>query len=329
MDFKKFMKQQNKVADKLRSLTDKKPSYIDEREWRPTIDKMGNGEALIRFLPQQDPSKAPIILNLYHRIKRNGKFYNEPCPLMYGKDCPSDQFAQPYWDEDTKESKKIASTYSKKRSYIANILVINDPKMPENNGKVFIYKFGVKIFDKIAAKISPKSEIDEPLDVLNFMSGHNFKVKIKKVGDWSNYDDCEFVATPSPVAKSESEMEAIYNKIYSLDEFENVKVKPYDELKKKFIEVIGDEAKQFFNGNTSLTKDEKVDNTDDADVDDPFADMNNSDDETEDPFADMNDSDDESKTETEVKDVKEVKEEKTADDDFDFDFDDDDFDFEK
>ena len=239
MDFKKFKQNRGKQAEAAKKLVDKKPVFTDDRFWDLTKDKQGNGEAIIRFLPQQDPAAEPVIMKFTHGFKENNKWFFEDCPVTIGQECPSCDYAQPYWDEDTKESKAIAGRYWRKKQFIANILVVKDVGNPENNGKVFLFRFGKKIYDKIMNKVNPESQLDEPVYVFDLWEGLNFKIKVKKVSDWPNYDDSEWYTTPIPVGENDEEIEKIYKKIYSLNEFiDPSKFKSYDEIAKKFYAIV-------------------------------------------------------------------------------------------
>ena len=335
MDFNKFRKNRGKMQAAVTKMKDKKPSYIDDRFWKPMPDKQGNADAVIRFLPQQDPEAEPVIMRHTHFFKENGKWFVELCPRTNGKECPADEYGQPYWDlakEHPKESDEykrlagIASKYCNSKEFIANILVVNDLARPENNGKVFLYKFGVKIFNKIMDKLAPESEIDEPVMVYDLWEGRNFKLKMRKESGWIKYDNSEWFDSNTPVAKDEDGIERIYNQIRSLAEFVDPKLfKDYVSLKKKFIEVVGANAAKFFAASKSEgaaehtqtvegPSKEKASAPADADDDMVFddADATATNDAT-DPEPDQSDDGSEP--------------EQAHSDDFDFDFDEDDFNF--
>lgn len=247
MDFAKFKKNRSKMVEAVKKVKDQKPNYVDERFWTTTPDKQGNADAIIRFLPQPDPEEPFAVMKFIHGFNEKGKWFIENCPQTIGEECPSDEYAQPFWDEGTKESKAIASKFTKKRSYIANILVVNDLSKPDNNGKVFLWRFGVKIFEKIMDKLAPKSELDEQLLIYDLWEGRNFKLKQRKVDDYPNYDLCEFVDSNSAVADTEKGIEEIFKQIRDLGEFIDPKeFKKYGDLKKKFISVVGKRAAEFF-----------------------------------------------------------------------------------
>lgn len=238
MDFKDFKKNKDKFSKITKKLVKPTDSYTDARFWKPTRDDVGNGEALIRFLPQKNVDKNPFILNFQHFFKESGKYFVEKCPVTWDKNCPICDYVQPFWD-GTEADQKIAGKYGRKRSYTANILVIKDPLKPENNDKVFLYRFGKKIFDKIIAKVSPDSELDEECIVYDLWEGRNFKLKIKKVYGYPNYDTSEFADKSTPVGKNDKEIEEIYNKILSLDEFIDEKdCKASNVLSEKFFKII-------------------------------------------------------------------------------------------
>lgn len=238
MDFKDFKKNKKKILEKTKKLM-KPTNYSDDRFWVPSKDEAGNGGALIRFLPQKDVEKNPFVLNFQHFFKEKGKWFIEKCPCTWDKNCPICSYVEPFWDGSKKE-KEIAGKYGRKRQYIANVLVIKDPSKPENDGGVFLYKFGKKIFDKIINKISPNSELDTEVIVYDLWEGMDFKLKIKKVYGYPNYDDSEFFGMESPIKDSDKEIEKIYNSIYDLGEFLDEKnCKSEIALSKKFFTAIG------------------------------------------------------------------------------------------
>ena len=261
MDFKKFKANRGKVMESAKQLTDKKPTYIDDRFWELTRDQQGCGEAVIRFLCVQDESKPPVVMKMTHGFKENNKFFYIDCPSTIGKECPSCQYAQPFWDQNTEESKKIATRYSRKKVYIANILIVKDLAKPDNNGKVFLFKFGQKVFDKIIAKISPKSELDVPDNIFDLWTGKNFKLRVTIKNKYPNYDTCEFYPDSTPVGNDDDVIENIFNKIRPLDEFIDEKIfnkKSYDSILAKFISVVGERARKFFNVAADTTTSEST-----------------------------------------------------------------------
>lgn len=239
MDFKNFKKDRSKLNKAVTTMKDQNPKFKkDDRFWMPTKDSSGTGNALIRFLPQSDPNKPPVISYFQHGFKEKGKWFIENCPSTQGNDCPSCEYAQPLWDEDTEASRTLAAKYSRTKQFVANILVIKDLGNPENNGKVFLFKFGVKIYEKIEEKIFPKSELDDAVQVFDLWEGCGFKLKLRQKHKRNNYDNSEW-ATVKPIATDDKAIESIFNQLYDLDEFlADDKFKPYDELLKKFNRVM-------------------------------------------------------------------------------------------
>lgn len=336
MDFSKFKKNRGKLNKAVNKMKDKKPSWQDDRFWTPTVDNLGNAEAVIRFMPQPDVDKEPVVLKFTHGFKDNGKWFFTDCPTTWGKDCPSDQYAQPYWDEDTEASKSIASKYSRKKQFIANILVVKDLAKPENNGKNFLFKFGTKIFEKIMDKVAPDSELDDPVKIFDMWEGRNFKLKRKKVSGWANYDSSEWFDNNSPVAKNDEGIEKVYKQLYVLDDFVDEKNCPkYADLKKKFIGVVGEKAARFFASNKSDA--DMEDTGTEASVgttaeEEAFDDSAFNDVSSDEP-ANENGTDNEEPVKEDVKEDATPEEENKAEsdsgegEDVDFDFNDDDFEF--
>lgn len=239
MDFKNFKKDRSKLTKATAKMKDQNPKFKkDERFWMPTKDSSGSANALIRFLPQSDPNKPPIISYFQHGFKEKGKWFIENCPSTHGNDCPSCEYAQPLWDEDTEESRNLAAKYSRTKQFVANILVIKDLGNPDNDGKVFLFKFGVRIYEKIEEKIFPESELDDPVQVFDFWEGCGFKLKLRQKHKRNNYDQSSW-ASVKPIAADDKAIEKIYNQLYDLDEFlADDKFKSYEDLLKKFNRVM-------------------------------------------------------------------------------------------
>jgi hypothetical protein len=229
---------QKKLAEMSKSKFQK-----DERFWNPTLDKAGNGSALIRFLPAAEGEDVPWVQYCDHNFEIDGSYFVEKCLDSKGRDCPICKWLKPYWkqaeDGDT-EAKEITGTRKKKKHYIANIMVLKDKENPENEGKVFLYKFGVKIYEKIMAQLNPKDEDDAPIAIYDFWDGADFKLDIKKVQKFNNYDDSAFKA-PSPLLKGDDKkLKEVYDKLYLLNEFVDDKLfKSFDDLKAKYLDFIG------------------------------------------------------------------------------------------
>jgi hypothetical protein len=213
-------------------------SYKDDRFWRPELDKAQNGFAVIRFLPPVQNEDVPWVRTFNHGFKGSGGWFIENCPTTVGKKCPICEANSELWNSGSDSNKKIASDRKRKLTYIANILVVQDPKHPENEGKIFLFKFGKKIFDKIMEKLQPESnDYDpvEPLNVFDFWKGANFKLRVRSVAGYVNYDKSEFDAPTALLGGDDAKLEELWNKQHSLKAFTDPsEFKSYEELKAKF-----------------------------------------------------------------------------------------------
>ncbi|MBI33601.1 MAG: single-stranded DNA-binding protein [Gammaproteobacteria bacterium] len=219
----------------------KKESYAqDERKWKPTRDKSGNGYAVIRFLPAKEGDDLPWAKYWDHFFKGpTGQWYVEKSLTTIGKDDPVSEMNTKLWNSGIESDKQIARDRKRRLHYVSNIYVVNDPANPENEGKVFLYEYGKKIFDKIMDSMRPQFQDETPVNPFDLWKGANFKIKIAKVEGYVNYDRSSFDA-PTPLAE-DSQLEAIYNQEYSLKEFtDETTFKPYDELKLKLTRVLGE-----------------------------------------------------------------------------------------
>ncbi|AFK66384.1 single-stranded DNA binding protein [Synechococcus phage S-CBM2] len=216
-------------------------SNVDDRFWKPEMDKSGNGYAVIRFLPPPEGEDLPFAKVWSHAFQGpGGKWYIENSLTTIGKDDPVGQINRDLWNSGLESDKEIARKQKRKLSYYSNIYVVKDPLHPENEGKVFLYKFGKKIFDKILEAMQPQFEDERPVDVFNFWEGANFKLKLVKQAGFWNYDKSEF-DRPSVLGDfSDGELEKIYKQQYSLTEFTDAKnFKTYEELEARLNLVLG------------------------------------------------------------------------------------------
>ena len=245
------LKSSQKVLDKLYKELDKmnspnKDGSADTRFWQPELDKSGNGVAVIRFLPAPaiDGDEAlPWVRLFTHGFKGpTGKWYIENSLTTIGQKDPVSEYNSVLWNkssDDNSPERKQARAQKRRLTYISNIYVISDPKNPENEGKVFLFRYGKKIFDKMSTLMNPEFEGDEAINPFDLWSGANLKLKIRTVEGYRNYDQSAF-ATPSPLLDDDTELERIWNSEYSLKEFLDPKhFKPYSELKAKLEEVLG------------------------------------------------------------------------------------------
>ena len=219
-----------------------KQSYIDDRYWKLERDKSSNGYAIIRFLDSPSKEDFPFVKIYTHGFKGKGGWYIENSLTTIGQQDPVSEANSELWNSGIDSNKQIARDRKRRLQYISNIYVVNDQAHPENEGKVFLFKYGKSIFDMIQAAGEPQFEDESPVNVFNLFNGANFKLKARKADGFVKYDKSGF-EEPSQWLKTEEEMETLYNGFYSLEaEIAGDKFKSYDELKKKFARVIGASA---------------------------------------------------------------------------------------
>ena len=216
-------------------------SSADERFWKPELDKSGNGYAVIRFLPAPDGEEMPWAKVWSHAFKGpGGQWYIENSLTTLGKNDPVGELNRELWNSGRDSDKEIARAQKRKLSYYSNIYVVQDPAHPENEGRVFLYKFGKKIFDKLVEAMQPAFADETPLDPFNFWKGADFKLKIRKVDGYWNYDKSEFAAPKVLGNFDDDKLESIWKEGYSLAEFEAEKnFKSYEDLQKRLNLVLG------------------------------------------------------------------------------------------
>jgi hypothetical protein len=214
-------------------------SSSDERVWKLECDKAGNGYAVIRFLPAPNGEDLPFVKLYSHAFQGPGGWYIESSLTTLGQKDPVSELNSELWNNGTDAGKELARKQKRKLTYVSNIYVVKDPANPANEGKVFLFKFGKKIFDKLTAAMQPEFEDEEAIDPFDFWQGANFKLKAKNVAGYRNYDSSEFAA-PSPLLDDDDAMEAVWKKQYSLAELVAAdQFKTYDELKKRLEYVLG------------------------------------------------------------------------------------------
>ena len=221
----------------------------DERYWKLERDKSGNGSAIIRFLPPaavDGDDALPWIRYFDHGFQGpTGKWYIEKSLTTLGNSVkdPVSEFNSQLWNatkDDNSWQRKQARNQKRRLHYVSNIYVVSDPKNPENEGKVFLFKYGKKIFDKITLLMNPEFEGDDAVNPFDFWKGANFKIRIRTVDNYPNYDQSTFDA-PKPLLADDAELERIWNKQFSLKEIVDPKqFKTYEELKKRLDEVLGE-----------------------------------------------------------------------------------------
>ena len=214
----------------------------DDRLWKLDVDKSGNGYAVIRFLPAPDGEDLPFVKLYSHAFQGPGGWYIENSLTTLGQKDPVSEHNTLLWNNGTDAGKDTARKQKRKLTYISNIYVVKDPANPENEGKVFLYKYGKKIFDKLTAAMQPEFEDEEAIDPFDFWQGANFKLKAKNVAGYRNYDSSEFAAQ-SPILDDDDAMEALWKKQFSLEEFVAAdQFKSYEDLKKRLGYVLGNKT---------------------------------------------------------------------------------------
>ena len=214
-------------------------SGADERLWKPEVDKTGNGFAVLRFLPAPDGEDLPWAKMYSHAFQGNGGWYIENSLTTIGGKDPLGEYNRELWNTGSETNKEIVRKQKRKLNYYSNIYVVKDPTNPSNEGKVFLFKYGKKIFDKIMEAMQPEFEDESPINPFDFWQGANFKLKIVKKDGYWNYDKSEFDRV-SPLLDDDDAMEAIWKKEYSLnaitapDQF-----KSYEDLERRMNMVLG------------------------------------------------------------------------------------------
>ena len=228
-----------RLMKKVEKLNEKGGKNVDERLWKPAVDKAGNGYAVIRFLPAHANCELPWSQVWSHAFQGPGGWYIENSLTTLGKDDPVGELNRSLWNSGRESDKDIARKQKRKLSYYANVYVVKDSSNPENEGGVFLYKVGKKIFDKITASMQPEFEDEEPINPFDFWKGANFKLKIKQVAGFWNYDSSEFGKVEA-LLDDDAELEKIYDKIHDLSEFTaDDQFKSYDALKSRLDTVLG------------------------------------------------------------------------------------------
>lgn len=248
MSFATLKKNRKSAISKMIAAADtssspEKKSYVDDRQWKPTVDKAGNGYAVVRFLPAPSGNELPWVKYWDHGFKGpTGQWYIEKSLTSIGQQDPVSEMNSKLWATESDEMRAIARERKRRLHYVANIVVEQDSGNPDNEGKVFLYTFGKKIFDKIMDVMQPQFADEDPINPFDFWEGASFKLKIRKVEGYRNYDKSEFSA-PSVLSQDDDELEQIYESLYDLTEFtEASNFKTYEELSARLAMVLGDAA---------------------------------------------------------------------------------------
>lgn len=247
MSFKDLKKNSTSMATKLQEeleKSNKTNDYKDDRFWRPTLDSASNGYAVIRFLPAVEGEDIPWVKLYSHAFKGKGGWFIHNCPTTLGEKCPVCEGNNELWNSGTESDKRIARDRKRKLTYISNILVVEDPAAPQNKGKVFLFKYGKKIFEKIQEQMNPEFQDESAVNPFDFWKGANFKLKVRKVDGYVNYDKSEFSAAAELFDGDDAKLEALWKKQYALKEFINPKeFKSYPELKTKLVDALGGDVR--------------------------------------------------------------------------------------
>jgi len=231
-----------KAAEKLTTRTDNAP---DQRLWKPEVDKSGNGYAVLRFLPAPKSEDDPWVKIYDHGFQGPGGWYieNSRTTLGAGEKDPLSEHNSMLWNSGIESNKDVARKQKRRLKYYSNILVVKDPANPQNEGKVFLYQYGAKIFEKLKNAMQPEFEDETPVNPFDLWEGANFKLKIRNYEGYRNYDKSEFESA-SPVDGEDSRLEEIWNSQYSLVEFLDPKnFKSYEELQTRLSRVLGNDTK--------------------------------------------------------------------------------------
>jgi len=242
------LKRQSGNLDKLAkavealSQTSEGGSEKSDNYWKPEVDKAGNGMATIRFLPASEADGEdglPWVKIFSHGFQGPGGWLIDNCLTTKNQQCPICEHNSTLWNSGIEANKDVVRKQKRKLNYVANVYIVADPKHPENEGKVKLFRFGKKIFDKITEAMNPQFEDETPINPFDLWKGANFKLKIRKVEGYQNYDKSEF-DSPSALLEDDDALEKIYKSEFSLQELTGDKeFKSYDELKKRLDKVLG------------------------------------------------------------------------------------------
>lgn len=227
------------LKGRLKEENSDKKDYNDDRYWTPSVDKSGNGFAVIRFLPAPDGEEMPYVKMFTHGFKVGSKWFIENCPTTIGQKCACCDANSELWNTELKENQDIVRKRKRQQSYHSNIMVINDPKNPDNDGKVFLFRYGAKIFQKIMESIQPEFEDETPMNPFDLWSGADFKLKIRMVEGYRNYDKSEFSKSSALLDGDDVLLEQVWKKEHSLKEIiAPDKFKTHEEIVRRFNMVV-------------------------------------------------------------------------------------------
>jgi hypothetical protein len=210
--------------------------------WKPEVDKAGNGMATIRFLdvsPEDGEDSLPWVKIFSHGFQGPGGWLIDNCLTTNNDKCPVCEHNSSLWNSGIEANKEIVRKQKRKLNYVANVYIVSDPKNPENEGQVKLFKFGKKIFDKVTEAMNPAFEDEKAINPFDYWTGANFKLKIRKVDGYQNYDKSEF-ESPSPLFKEDAKIEKVWKSQHSLKLLVDEKeFKSYEDLKSRLDKVLG------------------------------------------------------------------------------------------
>ena len=221
-----------------------KKSYADDRIWKPTVDQAGNGYAILRFLPAREGAELPWARYWDHGFKGpTGQWYIEKSLTSIGQNDPVGELNSRLWNTGIEEDKEAARRQKRRLHYVTNVYVVSDPSNPEREGKVFLYQFGKKIHDKIMDMMQPEFADEDAINPFDMWEGADFKLKIRNVEGYRNYDKSEFAKQKPLLSGDDAQLETVYDQMYDLSEWSDpANYKTYDELKAKLMTILGEFA---------------------------------------------------------------------------------------
>ena len=221
-------------------------SKDDNRFWQPSVDKAGNGMAIIRFLPAPSvdgDDALPWVRIFHHGFQGPGGWLIDNCLTTVNEKCPVCEHNSTLWNSGIEANKDIARKQKRKLSYIANVYIVSDPSNPDNEGQIKLFKFGKKIFDKITEAMNPEFADETPVNPFDLWEGANFKLKIRNVEGYRNYDKSEFADKSALLNGDDDKLEELWKSEFSLKDFTDKKhFKPYEQLKGRLDKVLGFEG---------------------------------------------------------------------------------------
>ena len=233
-------------------------SGADDRLWKPKLDASGNGYAVVRFLPAPEGESVPWAKIYNHAFQGPGGWLIENCPTTKGEQCPICASNNKLWNSGHESDKDVVRNRKRKLSYYSNVYVLNDSANPDNNGRVFLFKYGKKIHDKILAAMQPEFQDETPINPFDLWEGANFKLKIRTVAGYWNYDASEFSA-PMALSKDNDELEAIWRQTHSLEAITAPsEFKPYEDLQSRLDMVLGNSVPQRRIDQETIDEDEDI-----------------------------------------------------------------------